>query len=196
MRRRSQVKADPPPARRIEVRRLGIDVDREEYLPEPAPERYRLEIEPQNDSYSEPWFTNGCRALDLAAIAQLHVGQALPYNTVEKMLKKLSRDLQVVNPDTARTGKEEHVIINATFDLLDAKDMRGRQVKVVGPDKEGWNSDKDFDYALLEFPTNGSVGTHYVVCDKELRLLYDSWKGNDLIVGPWRKLLGYRVWEV
>ena len=146
--------------------------------------------------YGEPWRTYGCRALSLAAIAQVHTGVILPASDVQAMLERLSDDPLVVRPGNAATGTREHHIIRSAFALCGAEHMRGRQVGVRNPDGQGWRHDAEHDYVIPEWPTSGPIGTHYTLTAPDGTELYDPWEGDDLITGEPRRWLLYRVWEV
>ena len=155
-----------------------------------------MRIPKQNGGeYEEPWASYGCRALCLAAIAQVHVGRTIHPRTLQQALDELSVDDSVVDGETAATGRNEHEIIRRAFELVGST-KRGRQVGVRNADGSGWQAEAEHDYQIVQFPTSGSVGTHFVLCDNESRVLYDPWEGDDLITGEPRRWLLYRVWEV
>lgn len=176
-------------------RKLGIDEVRERWLPRPAPESDRLEIEPQNDRYSEPWHTRGCRALCLAAIAQIDTGYVIPSDKLEDMLLDMCLNERIVSCYNAATGIDEHQIINEAFALAKHPERSSRQVGVIRANGSDWNGDADHDYQIVQYPTSGEVGTHFVLCDADQHLLYDPWFGDDLITGPATAWLFYKVWR-
>jgi len=161
-----------------------------------ARESKRLDIPKQNGGdYEEPWHSKGCRALSLAAIAQVHTGVVLSASDVQAMFKRLSADPLVVRPDNAETGTREHHIINEAFVQCGYPNLRARQVGVRNQRGQGWQADAPHDYVIPEWPTSGTVGTHYTLEDAEGNELYDSWDGDDLITGEPHSRLLYRVWE-
>ena len=154
-----------------------------------------VDIPKQNGGdYDEPWHTYGCRALTLAAIAQIDAERVIPPRKLQQALDDLSVDGSIVNGETAETGLNEHEIIRRAFELTGST-KTGRQVGVRNADGSGWQADAEHDYQIVQFPTSGSVGTHFVLCDNDSRGIYDPWQGDDLISGKAERWLLYRVWE-
>lgn len=164
-----------------------------------------INIPAQNGgAFAEPLKSRGCRVLSLAAIAQIDMQEALDATVLNRELFELAKDdAEIWDRENAAAGGNEHRIIHRAFELL-GESPKGRQVAVVHPDGSGWNAGIEHDYAIVEYPTGGTVGVHFVLCTAVknvtagvaqwgFKLLYDPWDGDDYIKGNASRVLCYRV---
>ncbi len=148
----------------------------------------------------------GCRFMSMIAIPQLYWHRPLIHSQVMAIFRMGKTDPNIIG-ENCRTGKDEHLLIDHAFRLLDHPAMHCRQVgRKKGDNDVFWNSRQPYQYMVCRWATIGPDG-HWTLFDHDGLEIYDPWDSCEAvgIVGiedryvirkrEVDKRLLYRVWN-
>jgi hypothetical protein len=133
-----------------------------------------MELIKQTNSILGPEINRyGCRFMCLIAIPQFKIGQALSADQISDIFSYGKKDPSIIGFN-ARTGSNEHLLIQRAFETLGHPKAWGAQVgSKLGDTETFWSGHEvDWQYACAHWLTDGVDG-HWCLNDNQGNELYD-----------------------